>query len=150
VSDLLDSDSAADFLAGRLDVRRARVRTGGKAFSARLEVDATSTARRIASLEFLPLLCGGIVLDEAIPLETLDALLDRESGFLSGWRVLVGGEPEVDDPFFLSLVRAHARGVISVVPTDRADPEQRAAERAGLRLIASGGEVDGLHAVLRD
>lgn len=149
VADLLDANSADDFMAGRLDVRRARIRTGGSVFSQRFEVDAGKPRRRVAALDFLPLLCGGIVLDESIPLDVLDTLLDRETGFLSGWRILVGGEPDVADPFFLTLARAHARGVIQLIPTDDADRAERAAQRAGLQLMAAGGEADGLHAVLR-
>ncbi|MDG2148407.1 MAG: hypothetical protein P8N09_02670 [Planctomycetota bacterium] len=148
ISDLLDPDSVRDFLAGCLNVKTAQVRTGGARFSSRLEVDASGSASLCRSLEFLPLLCGGIVLDEAISLDSLDELLDRETGFLSGWRILVGQDSDTDDPFFLSLARAHARGVVQVVPTEQADPLQRAVERAGLQLMAPGGDSEGLHAVL--
>jgi ribonuclease HII len=148
VSDLLDPDSAREFVEGRLNVKNAQVRTGGTRFSSRLEVDASSSTARSRSFEFLPLLCGGVVLDETISLELLDELLDRETGFLSGWRILVGKDSDIDDPFFLSLARAHARGVVQVVPTEQVDPLRRAAERAGLQLMAPGGDSEGLHAVL--
>ncbi len=148
VGDLLDPDSVGDFLAGRLDVTRARVRTGADRWASRLEVPVTGRHGLPASLEFLPLLCGGVVLDDDLPLDVLDAALDRETGFLSGWRVLLGGGGDPDDPAFLALARAHARGVVHLEPTPHEDPATRAAARAGLRVLADG-EVDGLHAVLR-
>ncbi len=147
VSDLLDEQSVPDFLAGRLDVGRARIRTTGSTFSQRFELPARGGARRPASLEFLPLICGGLVLDESIPLDVLDELLEREQGLASGWRILLGAESDLDDPFFLSLARAHARGVVHLVPTRHADPAARAAAHAGLRVLAAG-RADGLHVVL--
>ena len=50
VGDLLDPDSVGDFLAGRLDVTRARVRTGADRWSARLEVPVTGRHGLPASL----------------------------------------------------------------------------------------------------
>jgi len=146
--DLLDEASAGDFLAGRLDVRRARLRAGAERSTQRLELPARGH-RPHAADAFLPLLCGGAVLDLGpLPLELLDALLEREDGLLSGWRLLVGPGLTADNPTSVALARAHARGVVQVVPTDEPDPLERAARHAGLLVVASGS-APGLHVVVR-
>ena len=148
--DLLDAASAADFLAGRLDVRTAKLRTGASRHAQALSLPARRTSDRASTTDFLPLLCGGVVLDRAsIPLELLDTLVEREAGQVAGWRVLVGPSLDTDDPFDLALARAHARGIVHLVPTDLEDDTQRAVRHVGLRVFGAAADVDGLHVILK-
>lgn len=140
--ELLDEQSAADFLAGRLDVTQARLLASNGRMLRQFAVDEHGTlldaSASCAAWELLPLLVGGLVLDPRLTaragLERLDALLDRETGLLADWRVLIGPDEDGDDPALLALARAHRLGAITVVRTDERDPAERAARRAAALL----------------
>jgi hypothetical protein len=93
--ELLDEESARDFLRGRLDVSRAVLRGAGGAPLRSFAVTALGELREPAApclaWELLPLLCGGLVLHDSVcDPDTLEALLAPDAGLLTGWRVLVG------------------------------------------------------------
>ncbi len=138
--ELLDDEGAARFLAGRLDVRTARFASRGARPARKLVVDGSGALIRpkgaARAHEFLPLLFGGLVLDESVwDLDTLLPLLERDGGLLSGWRVLLGARPEDDDdPVLVALMRAHRAGIVHLVATGIDDPIERAVRRAGLLL----------------
>jgi ribonuclease HII len=145
---LMDEASASALLAGRQDVARTSLRAGDGALVRSLVVDARGALREPSppcpAWELLPLLCGGLVPDEGLlgrrQLGLLDALLDRETGALSGWRVLTGPGLDADDPAHVALAAAHRAGIVCVVPTDVEDPRERARRHAGL-LVARAGRA---------
>jgi hypothetical protein len=142
LSELLDEQSAADLLAGRLDVTRAKLLGGNGRALRQFEVDEhgrlLEASAASAAWELLPLLVGGLVLDERLTkraqLERLDALLERETGLLADWRVLIGPDEDMDDPALLALARAHRLGTITLVRTEWREPHERAVRRAGALL----------------
>jgi ribonuclease HII len=142
---LFDAASAVAFLAGCLDVRTAKLvgpsGRGVRKLSATPEGERRAPKADFPAWDMLPLLFGGAVLDEALmlpeSLETLDRLLDREQGLLSGWRVLAGPSKDADDPALVTLMRAHRAGVIELVPTAQEDPVERAVNRAGLLVTTA-------------
>ncbi|HZM00447.1 MAG TPA: hypothetical protein VFD43_09365, partial [Planctomycetota bacterium] len=157
LSELLDEDSAADFLAGRLDVRSARLLGGNGRLLRTFAVDARGAllepAAECPAWELLPLLVGGLVLDPALTaraaLERLDALLERETGLLADWRVLVGPDEDEGDPALLALARAHRLGSITLVRTEERDPRERAVRRSAA-LLAPKARGDTLSISLPD
>ncbi|MCB9898831.1 MAG: hypothetical protein H6825_12575 [Planctomycetes bacterium] len=141
---LFDAASAADFVAARLDVTRARLRAGD-ALLPSVQLDARGRPRDLPgecpALDLLALLFGGLVLDDDLPLPLLDRMLVREDGLASGQRVLVGPEPDRDDPRLLALLRAHRAGIVELVPTTERDLAERARAHSSLRVTT--GECDG-------
>ncbi|MGQ0551787.1 MAG: hypothetical protein ACT4PU_01040 [Planctomycetota bacterium] len=140
---LLDDEAAQALLSGTLDLRQASLRdAAGKPFRAlRLSAEGRllEPAPPCPAFELLPMLCGGIVLDStprrrARFSELLATALVREGGLLSGWRVLVGPEEDVDDPLLVALARAHRAGIVCVVPTAESAPAKRAVRHAGVLL----------------
>lgn len=145
VHHLLDEDGAGALLAGRQDITRTSLRAGDGTLVRALVTDAHGAPLEpgpCPAFDLCPLLCGGLVLDDALlgrrQLGLLDELLDRETGALSGWRVLVGPSLDTDDPAHVALAAAHRAGVVCVVPTDAEDAEERARRHAGL-LVAKHG-----------
>lgn len=142
IDQLLDEQSAEDFLAGRLDVTKARLLAGNGRLLRRFALDERGTlldtATACPAWELLPLLVGGLVLDAQLTtragLERLDALLERETGLLADWRVLVGPDQDADDPALLALLRAHRVGAITLVRTASRDPVERAVRHAAALL----------------
>jgi len=143
LTELLDEDSAVALLEGRLDVTTARLLAGNGRLLRQFEVDEHGTlldpSADCAAVELLPLLVGGLVLDERLmaraALERLDALLDRETGLLADWRVLVGPAEGPDDPALLALARAHRLGTITLVRTGWQEPVERAARLSAALLL---------------
>jgi ribonuclease HII len=150
---LLGDAAGAAWLAGHLDVTSARLAAGRGGEVGCLGVDPTGRLLEptapCAAYELLPTLVGGLVLDDELcRSELLPALLDREGGLLSGWRLLVGPQPDMEDPALVALARAHRSGVITLVLTDEADPLERARRYAALPL-ARRRVWDGLQLLLR-
>ncbi|RKY22150.1 MAG: hypothetical protein DRQ55_02065 [Planctomycetota bacterium] len=146
---LLGEAGAAALSAGRLELEGLSLpaASGGRLSSLTLSPQG-ACAEDCAAAGFLPLLFGGLVLDDVgddLPL--LDQLLERESGLASAWRVLVGPELDPDDPEARALLTAHRRGVIQLEPTREADPSERAHAHGALRLTR-GGERSGFCALL--
>ena len=142
--ELLDEDAAEDLLRGRLDVATARLRGPGATLLRRLKVNAhgelLEPRTSCLAWDFLPLLCGGLVLDESVSApDMLDALLEPERGLLCGWRVLVGppGAAQDDGPALVTLARAHRAGTITVLGTDQRDSSERCVQHAGVLLTRS-------------
>ncbi|MHC5211362.1 MAG: hypothetical protein ACYTG2_11640 [Planctomycetota bacterium] len=142
---LLDEDSARALLAGRQDITRSSLRLGDGSLVRTLVADVHGALIDTApcpAWELLPLLCGGLVLDDKLlgrtQLGLLDALLERETGALSGWRVLVGPSLDVDDPAHVSLAAAHRAGIVCLVATDAEGGADRARRHAGLMLRRDG------------
>lgn len=127
---LLDADGVAGLLAGRLDVSTAALLDARGKPQRRVKVDSTGApvgSRQGAGWDLLPMLCGGIVPDRTIwTLDTIMPLLDRADGLLSGWRVLIGPDSDLEDPVLVALARAHRAGVMTVVRTPVTDPLERA------------------------
>ncbi len=149
--ELLDEDAADDLLHGRLDVTTARLRGPGALLLARLRVTADGRLLDPASpclaWEFLPLLCGGLVVDDSVVgADRLDELLEPERGLLCGWRVLVGPEHDADDRRLVALARAHRAGVVTVLQTACRDALQRCRRHAAVLLTAEpSGRALELH-----
>ena len=135
---LLGDAGAAGLVSGRLPLDALALPVGSGAPLRGLTLDRRGrSAARCPAAPFLPLLFGGLVLDPlADDLDLLDDLLDREAGLASGWRVLLGPEPDVDHPATRSLLNAHRRGVIQLEPTRQADPVERAVAHGALLLGA--------------
>jgi len=145
LTQLMDEDAAAAFLRGRLDVTQAAWRCEPQGTALQREFLVGTDGRPIvppATLpwEFLPLLTGGLVLAPELELGArrdpglLAPLLDRERGLLSGWRVLIGPEPYVDDPLLVALARAHRAGIITVQATEEVVTRERAARHGAVVL----------------
>jgi hypothetical protein len=148
--ELMDEDSARDFLAGRLDVARAAWRCGVTAMVREFRVNEHGELiepKESVAWELLPLLAGGIVLSAELEQAArkdpglIEPLLAREDGLLAGWRVLVGPAKDESDPLLMALARAHRAGVICVIATEEAEPARRA---------AAGGCVTLNHGKRRD
>ena len=151
--ELLDDESAHDVLRGRLDVSRAVLRgasgTPLRAFSVTARGELREPSPPCLAWDLLPLLCGGIVLDDSVcgP-ETLETLLEPETGLLAGWRVLVGPQDDESSPAasgaaevraaraatLLALAASHAAGQLMAVPTAVSDPLERARRHAAVLL----------------
>ncbi len=143
LSSLLDAPTAEAMLDGRLDVETACWRIGDGA----VRQLAVSPEGRLPGQDdpphvyrLLPLLCGGLVLDRGTEkrlradLDLLDVLLRRDEGLLHGWRLLIGPDPDPDDPLTLALVRAHHESRLHLIPTDAADPGKRASRHGGVTV----------------
>jgi ribonuclease HII len=142
---LLDEDSARALFAGRQDITATSLRAGDGTLVRKLVADlhgAPLAPAPCPAWELLPLLCGGLVLDDKLlarrQLALLDALLERESGALSGWRILVGPDLDTGDPAHVALATAHRAGSVYVVPTDVRDPHERALRHAALHVAKDG------------
>ncbi len=146
---LLDAPTAAHFLAGRWPAQpRLRI---GDVVARIVEIDtegdvigcdAGEIDPHAVTLDLLPVLTGGAVLTAGVlDLETLDALIDRESGFLSGWRILIGPDVDTNDAATIALARAHTAGVLTLTRTDIADPIERARRHAAM-LVVQGDSAD--------
>ncbi len=146
-SRLMDGDSAADFLRGRLDVGTAawRCDPAGTALVREFHVRADGSLIAPANClawDFLPLLTSGIVLAPGLEQAArrdpglLAPLLDREHGLLADWRVLVGPTQSADDPQLVTLARAHRAGIVTVQATEQAEPRERAARSGAVALRA--------------
>lgn len=135
---LLDADAARDFAAGRLDVSTAALLDARGKPMRRVKLDDSGApvgSTPGVALDLLPLLCGGLVPDETIwTLDTMEPLLHREEGLLSGWRVLIGPDVGVDDAVLVALARAHRAGVLTLVRTRYPDPLERARRHAAVLL----------------
>lgn len=152
LSELLDEDGVASLLSGVPDPAVLRVLVHGEPVQ-RIELDVHGKlpggGAPPPAIELLPVLAGPLVLDDDLPLETLDALLDRETGLASTQRILVGPALDPDDAHDRTLLAAHMTGAVHLQPTDQADADERAAAHAGLRVTRA--DVDGLlHVKLRD
>ena len=133
--ELMDEDSARDFLAGRLDVARAAWRCGVTAMVREFRVNEHGELiepKESVAWELLPLLAGGIVLSAELEQACrkdpglIEPLLAREDGLLAGWRVLVGPAKDAADPLLVALARAHRAGVICVIATGEESTARRA------------------------
>lgn len=143
LTELLDEESAIALLEGRLDVTTARLLAGNGRLLRHFDLDEHGApldpSAACAAVELLPLLVGGLVLDAELTarpsLERLDALLDRETGLLADWRVLVGPDEGPDDPALLALARAHRLGTITLMRTGWRQPVERAARLSAALLL---------------
>lgn len=137
---LLDADTTRDLLAGHLDVSTAALLDARGKPLRRVKVDASGRpvdSKVGPGWDLLPLLVGGIVPDKTVwTLDTIEPLLDREEGLLSGWRVLIGPEADLDDPVIVALARAHRMGIVTVVRTGHVDPVARARRHAAVLMSA--------------
>lgn len=140
---LLDFESAESLLSGHTKVQSLKLEISGSGSLQRIAVDETSLfasgkAGNEPALFLLPLLCGGLVLDQDLMepecLSRLDKMLDPEDGLLAGWRVFVQPKMDENDPALVTLARAHASGVIHLVPTRFKNPIRRA-KQAGAALV---------------
>lgn len=147
--ELYDAPTAAHALAGRWpDAPRLRL---GDVVARVIEIDTEgdvigSDAGEIdpksATLDLLPVLVGGAVLDESTAnLDDVDVLIDRDHGFLSGWRILTGPDVDPDDPVTIALARAHTAGAITLVRTDVEDPVERATRHAAMLVTRDASDV---------
>ena len=143
LTELLDEESAVGLLEGHLDVTTARLLAGNGRLLRQVDLDEHGTpldpSTACAAVELLPLLVGGLVLGSELTahaaLERLDALLDRETGLLADWRVLVGPDEDPDDPALLALARSHRLGTITLVRTGWREPVERAARMSAALLL---------------
>ncbi len=153
---LLDADSAEAFVRGRFDITRAQFRCGGEAdvpsgTTRRFVVRGTGLLlqpRKSLAWELLPVLVGGVALSDELEAAArrdpgiLDALLDRDTGLLSGWRVLVGPRQDAQDALLVALARAHRAGNVEVVACDDERSEARALARGAVVLRAGKRKGD--------
>lgn len=146
---LLDAESADAFVRGRLELRGAAFRWGDDT-TCRFVVRPDGTLvepRASVAYELLPMLVGGVVLADELESAArrdpgvLDALLDRDRGLLSGWRLLVGPARDEADPLLVTLARAHRAGIVEVVPREERDASRRARE-SGALVLQAGRRAD--------
>lgn len=147
---LLDADAARALVGGRFDVARAAFRCGVAGdvpakTTRRFTVRGTGLLvepRPSPAWELLPMLVGGVALSDELEAAVrsdpgmLEALLDRERGLLSGWRVLVGPQQDADDVLLVALARAHRAGVVEAVACAEASGAARALAHGALVLEA--------------
>jgi ribonuclease HII len=134
---LLGADGAAALAGGRLPLEGLVLPSGDGAELGHLSVDVHGACEpSCPAAPFLPLLFGGLVLDDVMQdLGRLDELLHRETGLASGWRVLAGPDLDPEEPGTRTLLAAHRRGVIQLEPTAQADGAERASMHGALRLV---------------
>ncbi len=152
LSHLLDERGAETARSGRLDVASAALRAPDGSLHRGLDVDAAGrrppSQAPLPAFELLAVLCGGLVLDPSVEAR-LPELLARETGLLSGWRVLVGPQAGGDRGTLLDLARAHRAGTILVERTEVDDPLERARRHDAVLVTAARRAPGQLHLRLR-
>jgi ribonuclease HII len=142
--------NAQALVRGRFDITRASFRCGGAGDvpaggTRRFTLGGTGLLlepRPSLAWELLPLLVGGVALSDELEAAArrdpalLDALLDRERGLLTGWRVLLGPQRDADDVLLVALARAHRAGVVEALACVEALARARAAAHGALVLRA--------------